>query len=257
MDETGIGMKKLQAAAVIFLAALVLVSCAAKTDETADDEIGGMICVLHSDEGKSNGNTAAEITMYAPDGKTAVVPEDEKEDYENEGWYDTPVRMMYASDGRTLVVAEDEANEYESVGWYTEPVRTMYAPDGRSLVINESETKAYEGVGWYTEPVRTMYAPDGRTQIINESETEDYKKVGWYESADAVRSASVSASAAVSASSGGQSGSASAADGVRVYRTPTGKRYHLSPSCGGKNSTPTTLQAAQSAGLTPCKKCAY
>lgn len=41
-----------------------------------------------------------------------------------------------------------------------------------------------------------------------------------------------------------------------VYRTPTGKRYHLDPECGGKNSTATTLDAAVKQGLTPCKKCA-
>ena len=41
-----------------------------------------------------------------------------------------------------------------------------------------------------------------------------------------------------------------------VYITPTGKRYHYSSTCGGKNSTPTTLSKAKSYGLTPCKKCA-
>jgi len=41
-----------------------------------------------------------------------------------------------------------------------------------------------------------------------------------------------------------------------VYKTPTGKRYHLDPDCGGKNSTATTLDKAKSIGLTPCKKCA-
>lgn len=44
--------------------------------------------------------------------------------------------------------------------------------------------------------------------------------------------------------------------GKSVYVTPTGKRYHYSPTCGGKNSTASTLSAAQARGLTPCKKCA-
>lgn len=44
--------------------------------------------------------------------------------------------------------------------------------------------------------------------------------------------------------------------GQSVYVTPTGKRYHYSPTCGGKNSTASTLSAAQARGLTPCKKCA-
>ena len=45
--------------------------------------------------------------------------------------------------------------------------------------------------------------------------------------------------------------------GRTVYITPTGKRYHYSSSCGGKNSYSVTLQTAQSYGLTPCKKCAH
>lgn len=44
--------------------------------------------------------------------------------------------------------------------------------------------------------------------------------------------------------------------GQSVYVTPTGKRYHYSPTCDGKNSTASTLSAAQARGLTPCKKCA-
>jgi len=41
-----------------------------------------------------------------------------------------------------------------------------------------------------------------------------------------------------------------------VYRTPTGKRYHYDPECGGKNSYKVTLGDAENAGLTPCQKCA-
>ena len=46
-------------------------------------------------------------------------------------------------------------------------------------------------------------------------------------------------------------------DGIpnTVYVTPSGKRYHYSASCGGKNSQAATLEEAQRAGKTPCKKC--
>ncbi len=43
---------------------------------------------------------------------------------------------------------------------------------------------------------------------------------------------------------------------VIVYRTPSGKRYHLISTCGGKNSYEVTLSQAKKAGLTPCQKCA-
>ncbi|MFP3155817.1 Ig-like domain-containing protein [Lachnospiraceae bacterium ZAX-1] len=43
-----------------------------------------------------------------------------------------------------------------------------------------------------------------------------------------------------------------------VYVTPTGKRYHFSPTCGGKNSRESTLNyAVNTLGLTPCKKCVH
>ncbi len=42
-----------------------------------------------------------------------------------------------------------------------------------------------------------------------------------------------------------------------VYRTPSGKRYHLDAECGGKNSYQVTLEDATNSGLTPCNKCAY
>ncbi len=45
-------------------------------------------------------------------------------------------------------------------------------------------------------------------------------------------------------------------DGAGVYRTPSGKKYHLDPECGGKNSFKVLRTAAEAAGLTPCAKCA-
>lgn len=41
-----------------------------------------------------------------------------------------------------------------------------------------------------------------------------------------------------------------------VYRTPSGKKYHLDAECGGKNSYLVTMKDALDAGLTPCSKCA-
>lgn len=65
-----------------------------------------------------------------------------------------------------------------------------------------------------------------------------------------------------SASSSGNKSSSSSKNnnnshGKQVYRTPHGKRYHFDPDCGGKNSYQITMDAAISAGLTPCKKCAH
>ncbi len=47
-----------------------------------------------------------------------------------------------------------------------------------------------------------------------------------------------------------------AADVSTVYRTPSGKRYHYDADCGGENAYEVSLEDAEAAGLTPCKKCA-
>ncbi len=158
---------------------------------------------------------------------------------------------MYAPDGRTLSILASEAELYKSVGWYTEPVTIMYAADGRTLYVQESEIEAYKKVGWYLSPLVTMYAPDGRTIMVCEDEVYDYINVGWYQTYDEAQSAK-----APSYSSNSDYTNQSNSGGNTVYRTPSGKRYHFDPDCGGKNSYQTTLQKAKNAGLTPCKKCA-
>ena len=40
-----------------------------------------------------------------------------------------------------------------------------------------------------------------------------------------------------------------------VYITPTGKRWHADPDCGGVNSYSVRLSEAQRRGKTPCQKC--
>ena len=51
-----------------------------------------------------------------------------------------------------------------------------------------------------------------------------------------------------------ESKAASAPQGKTVYITPSGKRWHLSASCGGKNSYAVTMD--QVGSRTACKKCA-
>ena len=44
-------------------------------------------------------------------------------------------------------------------------------------------------------------------------------------------------------------------EAIKVYRTPSGKRYHYDAECGGTNSFEVTLDEALNAGLSPCNKC--
>ena len=45
------------------------------------------------------------------------------------------------------------------------------------------------------------------------------------------------------------------ANSMTVYVTPSGKKYHFSNTCPGKNSTEITLDEALTSGREACKKC--
>ena len=152
---------------------------------------------------------------------------------------------IYDSNNNTKTLYEYEAAPLLNAGWSTEQhMVTMYAPDGDTITIGVHEIAAYQNVGWYTEPVVTMYAPDGRTITVFQAEAAAYRNVGWYDTqyeAEESNRPKESQSDVYNPS----------ADGC-YYRTPTGKRYHLDPNCGGKNSYRTT----NISGLSPCSKCA-
>ena len=47
---------------------------------------------------------------------------------------------------------------------------------------------------------------------------------------------------------------AETAEGTRVYTTPSGKKYHMTEGCAGKNAIPGVLEEVK-AKYDPCKKC--
>lgn len=123
---------------------------------------------------------------------------------------------------------------------------TLYSADGRTIDVYESEKDAYTAVGWYEtiDEVRTtLYAPDGRTVSVFNAEIPEYIKAGWFESRNEAESSKKSA--------GVESNDNPEPDGY-YYRTPKGKRWHLDPNCGGKNS----YRTSDISGLSPCRKCA-
>lgn len=88
---------------------------------------------------------------------------------------------MYAADGRTIRVCENEIIDYQNVNWSLEPPITIYDKDGNSKQIIKEHIKYYvnDKWEWWTEQVTLMYAADGRTTYIMNSEVEAYSKVGW------------------------------------------------------------------------------
>lgn len=124
---------------------------------------------------------AYNVTMYAPDGRTADVNFSQVDAWKNVGWYDyKPTVTMYALDGRTASVPMWDVEAWKSVGWYTSKPIDVYSLDGRKLTIPEEHFYAYAQVGWYSEPVAKLYSLDGRTTIAPLKDVSEYRKVGWY-----------------------------------------------------------------------------
>ena len=97
-----------------------------------------------------------------------------------------------------------------------------------------------------------LLSADGRTRYTLKSEVDAYKKVGWYTEPYTPPKTNSSSSG----SSSGSSSSSGVVRGSTVYVTPSGKKYHYSTSCAGKNARTTTLSAAQASVKGPCSKCA-
>ena len=74
--------------------------------------------------------------------------------YNNERFFSLliPTTTLFALDGRTITVFNNEVSAYLNVGWYEtieETQQTMYAPDGRTILVYKAEVPAYKNVGWY------------------------------------------------------------------------------------------------------------
>lgn len=125
---------------------------------------------------------AANVTMYAADGRTISVASKDVEAYKAVGWYTEPVVLMYAQDGRTLYVEKSRVEAHKAVGWFDLPLTPVYAPDGRTLYVLSNQVEAYKAVGWSAEPFVTVYAADGRSMVVYTSDLQLHRASGWYSS---------------------------------------------------------------------------
>ena len=124
---------------------------------------------------------------------------------------------------------------------------TVYAIDGRTIDVYGSQMQEYLNVGWFRtkeETVQTLYTPDGREIIVYKSEVPLYLGMGWYQSAFEARCVNIPKGQTIPSSPENC-----------VYITPSGKKYHIDPNCGGKNSYP-VYYAEAIKKRTPCSKCA-
>lgn len=63
-----------------------------------------------------------------------------------------PLHKVYSADGRIALVPHFQAEQYVANGWYIEPVSTIYAPGKDPILIFSKEVDAYLKVGWYRSP---------------------------------------------------------------------------------------------------------
>ncbi len=127
-------------------------------------------------------------TIYAPDGRTAVVADESVDAYLSLGWYNSfedTLSTLYTLDGRSATVFKADVPLYLSLGWYenySDTVATLYALDGRSITVYKNEVPAYLSVGWYLtkeETVDRIYAPGNVSILVYKAEVPLYLSLGW------------------------------------------------------------------------------
>ena len=122
----------------------------------------------------------------------------------------------------------------------------LYQKKSANSKIGNAEEKAR---GIIDEAVKTAEEKKRESMLEIKEETIRSKNELDKEIKEAIRKANQSSSG----SSGGSS-SSGVVRGSTVYVTPSGKKYHYSASCAGKNARATTLSAAQASGKGPCSK---
>ena len=129
-----------------------------------------------------------DITLYASDGRTIMVPMQDVERWINVGWFRTPedaeIITLYATDGRTLEIPEFHRQTYLDLGWYNtkeEVMITMYATDGRTMQVYKDRAEAQHSVGWYyniSDVTVTMYDAEGNEHAVFKDHIEKEKANG-------------------------------------------------------------------------------
>ena len=131
---------------------------------------------------------AEDITMYASDGRTVSVLEQDIEAWKAVGWFETAedakMITMYSTDGRSLTIPQYYRDAHLSVGWYNtreEVTITMYSTDGRTLEVYKDLAPAHNEVGWYynlSDVSVEMYDAEGNEYTVYKDFVESEKQKG-------------------------------------------------------------------------------
>ncbi len=158
-----------------------------------------VICLL-----ASTAVYAADVMLYALDGRTISVSENDVAAYtaEGMGWFINKPVEMYALDGRTITVPYESVESYKNVGWFvkeeakeeTPSVPVAPAPkkvavkytDSTVVSVPEEHVEMYKALGWVLadeseiEPKTVvMYNTDGESKEIDIKDIAKYEQAGW------------------------------------------------------------------------------
>lgn len=127
---------------------------------------------------------AADVTLYALDGRTLTVNEAQITTYtaEGMGWYLEPPVTLYSADGRTVTVAAKDVDAYKKVGWYSlaelpegavKPTTTTPSNDTSNNTSGNTSGSVATGT-----TVKIKYT-DGTVISVPSEHLEMYKALGW------------------------------------------------------------------------------
>lgn len=159
---------------------------------------------------------AANVTLYALDGRTIEIDEELVSAYtaEGMGWFAQKPIDLYSLDGRKITVEADKVEANKAVGWYSydelpddvkntiktdtsstptdsvpqptdEKVAVKYT-DGTVVTVPAAHLDMYKALGWVKTDEQTtattkitVYDANGEEKQIDESELAKYQAAGW------------------------------------------------------------------------------
>ncbi len=159
---------------------------------------------------------AANVTLYALDGRTIEIDEELVSAYtaEGMGWFAEKPVELYSLDGRKITVEADKVAANKAVGWYSydelpDNVKSTITPttpstptptppqptdekvavkytDGTIVTVPAAHLDMYKALGWEKTDGQataatkiTVYNASGEEKQIDESELAKYQTAGW------------------------------------------------------------------------------
>ena len=147
---------------------------------------------------------AADVALYALDGRVISVAVDEVEAYTapGMGWFLNKPVEMYSADGRTITVPYESVEAYKNVGWFVNENQPVFEEkkvlirytEGTVIEVPEAHVEMYKTLGWVLaesgevkEPSSFMMrSPEGVVKEVKASDVYKYEQAGWVKTKDQI-----------------------------------------------------------------------